>query len=59
MRQMSVAVLLSQGFTDKQIAATLEISVQRVAQVVGEIGMRMALNPDRDTRIQIATRFAA
>lgn len=57
-RQMSVAVLLSQGYTDKQIAATLTISVQRVAQLVAEIAQRMeGLDRDRDTRIQIATRF--
>lgn len=59
LRQMSVASLLAEGYTDKQIAATLEISIQRVGQLVGEIGVRMELDRDRDTRIQIATRFSS
>lgn len=57
-RQMSVAVLLSQGYPDKQIAGKLDISVQRVAQIVGEIRARLQLSTELDARLLIATRFS-
>lgn len=58
LRQMSVAVLISEGHTDKQVAALLDISIRRVGQHVEEIRDRMALDTALDARLLIAAHFA-
>lgn len=57
MRQMSVAVLLSAGYTDKQIAAELEIAENTVGVHVTHIAKALNLEPGRNTRVLIARRL--
>lgn len=57
MRQMSVAVLVSQGYTDKQIAAELEIAENTVGNHVTAIAAALKLDRSRNVRVQIATRL--
>lgn len=57
-RQDQVASLIATGHTDRQIAVTLAISVQRVGQIVDEIAVRLHVDPALDARLQIAARVA-
>ena len=57
MRQMSVAVLVSQGYTDKQIAAELEIAENTVGNHVTAIADAMQLDRQRNIRVQITRRL--
>lgn len=58
-REMEVARLIADGYTNKQIVATLGISKQRVSQIVNHIAELWELDCARDIRIQIATRLVA
>lgn len=57
MRQMSVAVLVSQGYTDKQIAAELEIAENTVGNHISAIAEVLQLNRQRNIRVQITRRL--
>lgn len=56
-KQLEVARLIADGLTDKQIAAALRISKQRVGQLVDAIRGRMNLPGNRNTRALIAQNF--
>lgn len=56
-RQLAVALLVADGFTDKQIAARLEISDETVAFHVHNIADRIGVDRARNIRVQIACYF--
>ena len=56
---MSVAVLLAEGYTDKQIAASLEIAENTVGNHITAIAVALKLDRTRNIRVQIATRVNA
>ena len=58
MRQMSVAVLVSKGYTDKQIANELEMAERTVSVHIHRIGKVLGVKLYRNIRVQIATRIA-
>lgn len=58
-REHDVARLVASGFTDKQICADLNLSQQRVSQIMQRIVSLWRLDPQRNIRVQIATRFSA
>lgn len=53
-RQLQVAQLVRDGWTDKQIAAELQISKQRVSRLIASIAHRLDIDPARDARTLIA-----
>lgn len=57
-RQLAVALLVADGFTDKQIAARLEIAENTVGNYITAISAALSLDRSRNTRVQIAIRFA-
>lgn len=58
-RQAAVALLVAQGYTDKQIAATLAIAEGTVKSHVHRIGEALEVDPQRNLRVQIATRLTS
>lgn len=58
-RQRQVAAMVARGFTTKQIAATLEMSEQRVRIHVSSIAYRIGADASRDERIQVALWWIA
>lgn len=56
-RQRAVALLIADGFTDKQIAARLTISADTVGVHVHRIGIALRVDPSRNVRVQIACHF--
>lgn len=58
-RQTAVALLVADGFTDKQIAATLTISEETVAFHIHNIADRLSVDRSRNIRVQIARYFMA
>lgn len=60
-RELAVARLIAEGYTDKQVGALLEppINQQRVCQIVERIARAWDLDRQRDVRRQIARCFAA
>lgn len=57
-RQLQVAQLVRDGWTDKQIAAKLGVTQQRVSRLVWQIVKAWELDTERDVRVQIALRAA-
>lgn len=57
-QQRRVADLVADGWQDKQIAAQLGVSTQRVRQIITEIANAWQLNRARNVRVQIARRVA-
>lgn len=57
MRQMSVAVLVSKGYTDKMIADELDIAERTVSVHVHRVGVVFGVDPQRNVRVQIANRM--
>lgn len=53
-RQLQVAQLVRDGWTDKQIAAELQISKQRVSRLIASIAQRLDIDSSRDARTLIA-----
>ena len=53
-RQRDVAHLVAEGLSDKGIALSLGISERRVRQIIGRLVVVLALDPTRNTRVQIA-----
>lgn len=58
-RQMSVAVLVADGDTDKQIAAKLHMAERTVSVHVHRIGVVLGVDRGRNVRVQIANRLRA
>lgn len=58
LRQQQVAELVAQGWTDKQIAASLTISDRRVREIIARLATLWDLDTERDIRVQIAQRAA-
>lgn len=58
-RQCTVALLIADAYTDKQIAAALVISEETVAFHVRQISDRLALDRSRNIRVQIAQMAVA
>jgi DNA-binding NarL/FixJ family response regulator len=56
-RQLEVARLISDGLTDKQIAAALGVTKQRIGQIVDSIRGKLNLPGNRNTRTLIAQQF--
>lgn len=56
-RQEQVARYVSLGWSDKQIAGALEISMDAVTYAIGRIAKAWKLDPLRNLRVQIAHRF--
>jgi DNA-binding NarL/FixJ family response regulator len=56
-RQREVAALVAAGRTPKQIAARLQISKQRVYQLLTSIGESIGADPACDVRVVIALWF--
>lgn len=57
-RQLSVALLVADGYTDKQIAPMLGIAENTVGNYITAISAALALDRQRNTRVQIAIHFA-
>lgn len=53
-RQREIAELVAQGFTNKDICAATGLSRRRVEDIIQTIALRLALNPTRNFRVQIA-----
>lgn len=53
-RQREVAELVALGHTTKRIASTLDISEQRVRQLIASIGASIGADPSGDVRVAIA-----
>lgn len=58
-QQRRVAELVADGLTDKQIAAVIEKSPQRVRQLIDQIATALRLDRSRNLRTQIAERRVA
>ena len=58
-RQRSVAHLIAQAYTDKQIAGELGIAPKTVKHMVGTIADKLALDRNRNLRVQIANKLRA
>lgn len=56
-RQERIAVLIAQGYPDKRIAQQLGISEHTVGYHVGLIAKHWRLDPELNTRTQIAQRI--
>lgn len=56
-RRFRVAELVALGWTDKQIAADMRISVGAVEAHVGRICKAWELDPSKNRRVQITRRF--
>lgn len=56
-RQRSVAHLIAQAYTDKQIADKLGIAEKTVKYHSWKIGVRLDLDPTRNRRVLIANLF--
>ena len=57
-RQERVALLIAEGWQDKQIAALLGVRPQTIRQVVMRIAIVWRLDRARNIRVQIARRVA-
>ena len=57
MRQRAVAILVSQGYTDKQIADELEIAENTVGNHITAIAKALDIDKTRNTRVQITLRL--
>lgn len=56
-RRFRVAELVALGWTDKQIAGDMRISVEAVEAHVGRIVQCWKLDPSKNRRVQITRRF--
>ena len=56
-RQLEVARLVSDGLTDKKIAAALGISEETVAYHVSRLTKLWTLEPSLNIRVQIVKRY--
>jgi DNA-binding CsgD family transcriptional regulator len=53
-REREVAALIAAGRTNKQIAAYLGISGQRVRQLIASLALRIGADPAGDSRVAVA-----
>ena len=56
-RQIAVAALVARGMSDKAIGSELGISFNTVRVHIVALSYRLYLDPDRSTRVQIATWY--
>lgn len=58
-RECDVARLVSEGHTNKQIAAVLSIGPRRVRVIVSAIAYKIGADATRDERLQVAVWWHA
>ena len=58
-RELEVAALVGQGYTDKQIAGILGLSLPQTRRTVYAIAEKLRLDRTRNIRVQIAKHMAA
>lgn len=58
-REQQVALLIREGYTDKQIAAQLGMAERTVRVYIARIKRKLDLDATRSTRVQIAQRMTA
>lgn len=53
-KEQEVAACVARGLTNKQIAATMGVSMQRVRILITAVAFKIGADADKDERVQVA-----